>query len=87
MPRIAVRVEPSGSVDYHSTLILQAFQYRNIKIKMNKSQTRSDFYNSYLGETKNKFDHTRHIKVKIFLISDQMLKLALPPEETTRPKL
>ena len=29
---------------------------------MSKSQTRSEFYNSYLGETKNKFDHTRHRK-------------------------
>merc|ERR1711934_664742 len=34
----------------------------NIKIKMSKSQTRSDFYNSYLGNTKDKFDHTRHRK-------------------------
>ena len=31
-------------------------------MSVGKSQTRSDFYNSYLGETKNKFDHTRHRK-------------------------
>ena len=31
-------------------------------MSVGKSQTRSEFYNSYLGETKNKFDHTRHRK-------------------------
>ena len=29
---------------------------------MSKSQTRSDFYNSFMGETKNKFDHSKHRK-------------------------